>query len=367
MPLHEPEHTDMQLTRPPIVLTLLGVALSSGVVGAQRTDSVTSHPSVLMKEFIADQPPTPSAHASTIVEVPGGLVAAWFGGTREGAPDVEIWLARSTAGRWSPPVVVGTGVQADGTRFPCYNPVLFYSADGVLHLFYKVGPRPSKWWGMHRASRDDGRTWSDAVRLPEGILGPVKNKPLVLPNGTIIAGSSTESTDSVSIWRVHFEISRDNARTWRLVMPSSPTTDTELNAIQPSILVHRDGRLQAVGRTRSARIFETWSTDSGATWGPLTLTALPNPNAGTDALTLRDGRQLIVYNNTPRGRTPLNVAVSPDGKTWNSVLVLEDAPGEYSYPAVIQTRDGLVHITYTWQRQRVRHVVLDPARLGDAH
>ena len=94
----------------------------------------------------------------------------------------------------------------------------------------------------------------------------------------------------------------------------------------------------------------------------MTLTPLPNPNSGIDAVTLSDGLQLLVYNHTPRGRSPLNVAVSRDGKNWQAAAVLEDQPGEYSYPAVIQTPDGLVHVTYTWKRQRVRHVVLDPAK-----
>jgi predicted neuraminidase len=127
--------------------------------------------------------------------------------------------------------------------------------------------------------------------------------------------------------------------------------------------VHPGGRLQAVGRTRSRRIFETWSTDGGRTWSPIALTTLPNPNSGIDAVTLRDGRHLIVYNHTTQGRSPLNVALSRDGKTWTPGLVLENDAGEYSYPAVIQSADGLVHITYTWQRQRIKHVVLDAAAL----
>ena len=90
---------------------------------------------------------------------------------------------------------------------------------------------------------------------------------------------------------------------------------------------------------------------------------MPNPSAGTDAVTLKDGRHLLVYNHTPKGRTPLNIAISRDGVTWQSVHVLESEPGEYSYPAVIQTSDGLVHVTYTWRRERIRHVVIDPATL----
>ena len=137
----------------------------------------------------------------------------------------------------------------------------------------------------------------------------------------------------------------------------------KIGAIQPSILTRADGRLQAVGRTRQKRLFEIWSDDGGRTWGPMTLTALPNSNTGTDAVTLHDGRHLLVYNHTTRGRSPLNVAVSPDGRTWFAAAVLEDRRGEFSYPAVIQTRDGLVHITYSWNVRRIRHMVLDPEKL----
>jgi predicted neuraminidase len=78
---------------------------------------------------------------------------------------------------------------------------------------------------------------------------------------------------------------------------------------------------------------------------------------------LQDGRALLVYNHSTSGRTPLNVALSSDGLAWQSALVLEDAPCEYSYPAVIQTSNGHVHVTYTWRRERIKHVVLDPDRL----
>ncbi len=318
---------------------------------------------VVEAEFIAPVFPTGSVHASTIAGTPQGLVAAWFGGSAEGASDVGIWLARKSGGTWSAPIEVATGAEPDGRRYPCWNPVLFPASPDNLLLFYKVGPSPGEWWGMVRASRDGGITWSAPRRLPSGILGPIKDKPVWVAGGVLIAPSSTESMDRPSRWRIHFELSGDTGRTWQTVAPASLPDDSVIDAIQPSVLVHADGRLQAVGRTRSGRIFETWSADTGRTWEALRLTPLPNPNAGIDAVTLRDGRQLLVYNHTTSGRTPLNVAVSRDGKTWEAALVLERGPGEYSYPAVIQSADGLVHITYTWQRRRIRHVVLDPKAL----
>ena len=318
---------------------------------------------IIASEFVFESAPFASAHASTIVETKQGLVAAWFGGTREGAPDVGIWVSRRVKGAWTAPIEVATGVQSDGTRLPCWNPVLFELTSGTLTLFYKVGPNPRAWWGMTRTSRDNGATWSEAQRLPDGILGPVKNKPVRLADGTILSGSSTESTDQPSVWRVHFERSTDNGRTWTIVKPAAGADASEPNAIQPSILVHRDRRLQAVGRTRSEKIFETWSSDNGKSWSALSLTTLPNPSAGTDAITLRDGRHLVVYNPTTQGRTPLSVALSRDGKIWEPGVVLESEPGEYSYPAVIQSADGLVHVTYTWKRQRIKHVVIDAKKL----
>jgi predicted neuraminidase len=314
-------------------------------------------------EFIFESAPFQSAHASTIAETRSGLVAAWFGGTREGANDVGIWVSRRVGGTWMPPVEVATGALSDGTRVPTWNPVLFETRNGQLSLFYKAGPSPREWWGVVRTSLDDGRTWGDARRLPDGVLGPVKNKPVRLSDGTIISSSSTESVATPSRWRIHFERSRDAGATWTISRP--PDGPTPIDAIQPSILTHADGRLQAVGRTRSGRVFETWSSDRGQTWTPLALTELPNPSAGTDAITLNDGRHVLVYNHTAKGRTPLNVAVSRDGRTWHTAHTLESEPGEYSYPAVIQTRDGLVHITYTWRRLRIKHVVLDPSTLKD--
>ena len=315
-------------------------------------------PALLKSEFIYETAPFPSCHASTIVETTGGgLVTAWFGGTAEKNPDVGIWVARLEGGRWTAPVEVANGVQPDGQRHPTWNPVLFQPKTGPLLLFYKVGPTPSTWWGMLRTSSDGGKSWSAASRIPGECVGPIKNKPVQLPNGDILSPSSSEHDG----WRVHFERSRDLGKTWDMI---GPVNDGKaVSAIQPSILFLGGDNLLALGRTRQGKLFQVGSTDLGKSWGAMTLTALPNPSSGTDAVTLQDGRHLLIYNHTPKGRSPLNLALSADAKTWQAALVLESNPGEYSYPAIIQTRDGLVHATYTWKRQKVKHVVIDPAKL----
>jgi predicted neuraminidase len=320
--------------------------------------SLDEQPGLVRREFVFEKAPFPSSHASTIVETHGGLLAAWFGGTDEGEPDVGIWTSRFEIGRWTAPVEVVNGVQSPQKRYPTWNPVLFQPKDGPLLLFYKAGPSPSRWWGMVKSSGDGGRTWSEARRLPDGILGPIKNKPVQLESGDVVSPSSTEHDG----WRIHFERSSDGGKTWQATPPLND--GRKIHAIQPTILQHADDRLQALGRTESARIFEIWSSDGGRTWGDLTLTEMPNPDAGIDAVTLADGRHLLVYNHTTDGRSPLNVAVSSDGKSWSAALVLENEPGmEFSYPAVIQAADGLVHITYTWKRERIKHAVVDPKKL----
>lgn len=324
-----------------------------------------------------DNKPTPQCHASTIVETPDGLVAAFFAGTYERHPDVGIRVSRLVDGEWTWPEEVVNGVQNDTLRYPCWNPVLFQPEGGELMLFYKVGPSPQTWWGMVMTSKDNGMTWSEPRKLGEDpkvghLLGPIKNKPIQLDDGTIINPTSIEypkEKGEEPDWRVYFEISKDMGQTWEVVGPIND--GVEFDAIQPSILTYADGRLQVVCRSRQDVLVESWSDDQGHTWSEMTAMDLPNPNSGTDAVTLQDGRQLLVYNHStkkgeePKGRNILNVALSDDGSTWTPVMTLENEPIEdgYAYPAVIQSADGLVHITYTYNRRSVKHVVVDPARL----
>src|SRR6476620_2533478 len=188
-------------------------------------------PAIVLQEFIYETGPYPSVHASTIVETPAHeLVAAWFGGTRERAPDVGIWVSRREKNGWTTSVEAANGVQPDGTRHPTWNPVLFQPRSGPLMLFYKVGPTPQTWWGMLRTSTDGGRTWSEPCRLPDGILGPIKNKPVQLADGTLLAPTRTESHAEPSKWQIHFERSSDGGKTWSATPPLND--GTTIGAIQ---------------------------------------------------------------------------------------------------------------------------------------
>jgi alpha-L-fucosidase len=287
-------------------------------------------------------------------------MAAWFGGEHEGAQDVVIWKSLLSNGAWSKPVPIADGIVNETLRYPTWNPVLFKERTGVLYLFYKVGPNPREWWGMVKASKDNGNSWSVGQRLPNGIFGPIKNKPIQLEDGTILSPSSTESDKG---WRAHIERSSDGGRTWTFIPID---TTASFDVIQPSIIRFANGRLQVLCRSKQGYVMQASSNDNGRSWGKLTRTSLINPNSGTDAITLLDGRQLIVYNpdvpgrNWWNGRTKLHVAVSSDGSTWTDVAVLENGTTEeFSYPAVIQTRDGHVHITYTHNRKNIKYVVLE--------
>jgi alpha-L-rhamnosidase len=329
------------------------------------------HPAVLVQEFIYDieKALTPECHASTIAVSNGVIIAAWFGGTEEKNDDVGIWVSRKASHSWSIPVEVVNGIQEDGSRYPCWNPVLFQPMGQPLHLFYKVGPNPREWWGQYMTSDDDGKTWTKPIRLPEGILGPIKNQPIQLADSTILSPSSTES--DADGWKIHLETSSDHGRTWSKT--AALNDPKEFGAIQPVVLNYGNGKLQLLSRTENEVIAQNWSVDSGKTWSEMTATPLPNPNSGIDGVTLTDGRQLLVYNPTGRNwgdRVPLSLALSTDGENWDRVLDVEpirestDKEGEeYSYPTILQAPDGKVHLVYTWNRKTVKYVVLDPEKL----
>ncbi|HBE66715.1 MAG TPA: hypothetical protein DDW52_01070, partial [Planctomycetaceae bacterium] len=350
------------------------VALTGSVTPEEQTKLADSQVAssggvAIEEEFLFGSVPFAECHASTICETSRGLVAAWFAGTREGRKDVAIWVSYNAGKGWSRPIVVADGVQHSSLRYPCWNPVLYQPpGNSPLMLFFKVGPSPREWWGEVMFSYDRGRTFTDRRRLPEGIDGPVRCKPLLLEDGTLLCGSSTEYDG----WRVHFEkvkLHRESITgAWERIGPINDAT--KFNAIQPTFLSHADGSIQALCRTKEGVIASTTSRDQGATWSKLKATSLPNPNSGIESVTLADGRHLLVYNHLDPGdgswgrRGLLNLAISSDGHDWTPVGVLENEKGsEFSYPAMIQSADGKVHIIYTHRRKNIKHVTFDPSTI----
>lgn len=387
----------------------------------------TPSPAVVKDEFLYEYAPFPQAHASTIVELNNGdLLASYFGGTKERNPDVCIWVSRKAKGsdHWEAPVLAGDGVfelgspdaalaglsgindsttsaafgpvkslpeyhysynvkknvQSSAFPFPhlkrkaCWNPVLYQMPDGEIWLFYKVGTNVGDWQGCVVKSRDGGKTWSNREMLPKNFLGPVKNKPELI-DGKLICGSSTETNG----WRFHVESYDLVTKQWKYIGPIKSTEAVKtddikehpIDCIQPSILKLKDGRLKALMRTHNGFMAQSYSIDNVEHWTPVTLSDIPNTQSGADAVTLKDGRHVLIYNNfqtingTKKGpRTPLDIAISEDGEHWRHILTLEDSPvDQYSYPAIIQGKDGNLHCVYTWRRQRIAYKKLNLSKL----
>ena len=360
--------TMMQRTTTMAVLSLC--AGFSLVVSPVRICGLGWYITSQLAEFIFETAPFRECLASTILDLPNGeLLAAWFGGLQEGDNSVKIWLSRKpSGGRWSAPQAM-----TSFSDVPCWNPVLFRDADNRVWLFFKVGPDEMSWVGASRTSDDEGKTWSPPQYLPAGLLGPIKNKPILLRDGTILCGTSREAgmrRDESQVepywsWSAWVERSRDRGRSWTIygpiVYPGKP-----YGLIQPTLWVTDSGEVKMLLRAtrKIGFICESTSADGGKTWSPATPTSLPNPDSGIDAVKMRDGRVALVYNHSRSARSPLNLVLSQDdGKTWEEPRVIEDGPGEFSYPAIIQSADGKLHITYTWKRKRIKHVVLNPSDL----
>jgi predicted neuraminidase len=315
---------------------------------------------ILDRGFVDRSSPWRDAHAATITRTPDGLVAAWFAGSKEGRPDVAIWFARREGGSWGEPVRLFEGRDGAGTPQPCWNPVLHQRRGGPLLLFFKVGPRPRRWWGMLARSEDGGRTWDRPRRLPDGIFGPVKNAPLELPSGALLCGSSSELFG----WRCQIERTDDGGTSWRRVaVLNHPFTSLPggFKANQATLVDHGGGRIRALCRTKQGFVAECWSEDGGETWSAMRATDLAHPNAAFDARRLACGRFLLVHHPTAQGRDRLVASLSEDGRHWRTMLELENEPGrEFSYPSIHEDPDGLVHLVYSWKRRRIAHLVLDP-------
>ncbi|NLC68179.1 MAG: exo-alpha-sialidase [Clostridiaceae bacterium] len=309
------------------------------------------------KEYIFENNrPFLSCHASTLVELDNGdTLAAWFGGTAEKNPDTAIWHSRRKDGKWSYPEVL-----ADEKGIALWNPVLFNAPDGRIFLYYKVGENTNEWHTKYIISSDNGISWTDPGELVPGDIGgrgPVKNKPVVLHDGTWLAPASVES----KYWDSFVDITADGGRTWTAasLVPINHGKFCGKGVIQPTIWESEPNRVHMLLRSTSGRIYRSDSEDGGRTWCEIYETSLPNNNSGIDAAKLDDGSIALVYNPVGKNwgpRTPLVVSLSKDnGTTWPYTCVLEYEEGEYSYPAIVARGDE-ISITYTWKRERIAYV-----------
>jgi len=317
----------------------------------------------ITNSYISDIPVTNNSHAATLVEVkPNEILSAWFGGKYEGAKDVGIYIATYKDKKWSAPENLIKPLIKQGDTLPCWNPVLFKSKSKKLYLFYKVGKNPREWFGAMISSIDDGKTWSNPQYLPEGILGPIKNKPIEVTPGIILCGSSTESVEN-NLWRSHVETFEESTGKWTKITIEN---NQNFDIIQPAFLVHSNKTIQMLFRSKHNKLITSWSHDNGQNWNQTDSIKVVNSNSGIDALTLSNKSFLLVNNPLKmgkdwfNGRNILDVEFSKDGVNWEKLFDLENQKeGEFSYPAIIQTSDKKIHVLYTYNRKFIKHTTFD--------
>ena len=310
---------------------------------------------LIKKEFIYDELiPAPSCHASTLLKLSNGdVVAAWFAGRKEGATDVMIWCSRMVNGVWSKPLMVTTK-----GGIPHWNPVLFQMGENTLYLFYKIGHTIPDWKTMYMISTDGGVSWSEEKELipgdDTGGRGPVKNKPIRISNGNVLAPASTER----GIWKCFVDVmDHDNNWTKKEIL-----SEDKVNLIQPTLWESAPGKIHALMRSKDCKIYRSDSDDGGQSWSMAYPTDMPNNNSGIDCVLTRDGVLVLVCNPVAgeRGpRTPLTVFTSTDnGSTFQKEIDIEVGDGQFSYPAVV-SYNNRIYITYTWKRKKIGYCELE--------
>jgi predicted neuraminidase len=342
--------------------------------GASATDKAAPAYSV---GWLTPPGHTVSAHSSAICALPSGdLLGVWYGGSREGAADVALFTSRLPAGArdWTPPVRVVDRASAENELERAVkkigNAVVFPDRHGVVWMVY-VSVTMGGWSGSAlnvKTSRDEGRTWSPSRRLTLNpflnISSLVRNKPILAADGRIGLP-------------VYHELAMKYPQMlWLTPGPDGTVQDYRIRnlsaqsgLIQPTLVPLDDDRVLMMLRDRSGerRLRTAYSDDNGWTWSEPEASSLPNPDAAVDGLRLRDGRVLVVYNDAASGRENLRLAVSADaGRTWRPGPRIEAGAGkEYSYPFLAEGADGRIHLTYTWERKRIKHVAFNVAWLAD--
>lgn len=341
------------MTRSHISAALLLFTLLAGATGsAYETDIAGSFYS---ERLIFDQiPGRPQSHASTITELPGGdLLEAWYAGTAEKAKDVAVMSARFSVAdnKWSQPRILN-----DAPGLSEGNPVLYTGEKGRVWFFYMVmyGDTWNDCRIHYRYSDSAGIAWSDEKTLVSRKGYAIRNRPITLGSGTMILPAANEM-----LYTPLFILTKDNFKTIR---KSGQNLRDEGGLDQPAIVELPDKSVLAYYRSTQSKgiIMKTVSQDGGLTWTDPEETEFPNPESGIAMTALDNGNLALVYNNSARHRYPLTIALSRDnGKTWPWRRDIETDPHEFSYPCVIQSGDGLIHVTYTWKRTHIKHVVLN--------
>jgi len=319
---------------------------------------------------------TPFTHSAAAVEVPGrGLLAFWYGGTREGSADCAIYMARLNAvsGAWGAERVVidrealQTGLRRSIRKIG--NPTVVRGRDGALRLFF-VSVSLGGWSGSAinmLTSRDGGESWSAPRRLVTSpflnISTLVKGEPLLYADGSIALP-------------VYHEFAGKFGELLRLSPEGQVLHKQRLSSGRYSLqpVLAPGSRDAAVGFMRYAgapprRVLALRSGDGGRSWSAPEKTVLANPDAAVAALRLAGGGLLLAFNDSESSRHNLSLAHShDDGRNWRVVHVVEDAGAEsnaeFSYPWLLRTGDGDWHLFYTEGKQRIRHARFNLAWLG---
>lgn len=309
-------------------------------------------------------------HASTLEALKDGtVVCAAFMGRKEGHKDVNIVISRRSSEGWSRPETVTEKGRAH------WNPVLFEVRPDDLFLMYKVGKSPINWVTMVRESTDHGLTWSEERPLVPSDKrvgrGPVKNKPIRLESGRILAPGSMERVN----WQAFVDITDDEGLTWHqsnIIRANNipPGQEFGRGVIQPTLWQDDiRGDVHMLLRSTEGLIYKSDSQDEGKTWCPAYPLSVPNNNSGLDVVkNSQDGLLYLVCNPTTdisigTRRTPLSLLFSRDnGKTWSKMLDLETGRGEFSYPAVVE-ENGNLYISYTWKRLNIAYRHFTPRQL----